>query len=106
MNGDYLMIHYGELSTKGENRKAFINQLARNVRHALKEFPTLTVTGDRDHSFVNLPEGVDPLPIIKKLQDVSGIQKISLVHKCSKDLEEIKKTALDLLSKEEGNNLC
>jgi tRNA uracil 4-sulfurtransferase len=102
MNGDYLMIHYGELSTKGENRKAFINQLARNIRHSLKEFPNLAVTGDRDHTFVNLPEGVDPLPIIKKLQDVSGIQKISLVHKCSKDLEEIKKTALELLSKEEG----
>ena len=36
MNCDYLMVHYGELSTKGNNKKAFIQCLTHNVRHALK----------------------------------------------------------------------
>jgi len=103
MNGDYLMIHYGELSTKGENRKSFINQLVRNMRHALKAFEGLVVSSDRDHAYVTLPEGSDSDSIVKKLQDVSGIQKISVVHKCSKDLEEIKKEAVALIKMESGS---
>lgn len=102
MNGDYLMIHYGELSTKGDNRKLFISQLVRNVRHALKSFPGLVVTSTRDHAFVSLPEGAEEEGIVKRLGEVSGIQKISLVRRSSKDLDDIKKEALALISLEEG----
>ncbi|MCI2111469.1 MAG: tRNA 4-thiouridine(8) synthase ThiI [Bacilli bacterium] len=102
MSGDYLMIHYGELSTKGENRKSFISQLARNVRHALKDYGSPAVTSGRDHAFVALESGAPAEAIVRKLQDVSGIQKISLVHKCPKDIETVEKTALDLVKGESG----
>jgi thiamine biosynthesis protein ThiI len=101
MQGDYLMLHYGELSTKGENKKAFINQLVRNVRHALKPFATALVSHDRDHIYVKIGSE-DPSALIKKLQDVSGIQKISLVYRSEKDLETLKANALTLLQEEAG----
>jgi adenylyl- and sulfurtransferase ThiI len=47
MKPDILMIHYGELSTKGDNRKRlFVSQLGRNIRHALKGFPALKRRSD------------------------------------------------------------
>jgi thiamine biosynthesis protein ThiI len=101
MKGDYLMIHYGELSTKGENKKVFINQLARNIRHSLKEFPGLLVESDRDHIYVRL-NGQEPGPIVKKLQDISGIHRISLVYKSAKDLAEMQANALSLIKEEAG----
>ena len=101
MNGDYLMIHYGELSTKGDNRKLFVNQLARNIRHALKSFPTLTVAASRDHAYVELHEE-DADAVIARLQDVSGIHSISRVFKSGKDLESLQKFALELLNGEQG----
>lgn len=99
MNYDSLMIHYGELSTKGENRKAFIRELNKNIRHAIKEFGC-TVTNDHDHTYVRFND--DPMPIIDRLQKVSGIQRISLVYRSSRDLEQLKKDALELIRLEEG----
>ena len=51
MNYDSLMIHYGELSTKGENRKMFVKELNKNIRHALKGMNAVT-TFDHDHTYV------------------------------------------------------
>ena len=36
-----VMVRYGELSTKGKNRKDFINRLASNVEKVLKDFPQI-----------------------------------------------------------------
>lgn len=101
MKCDYLMIHYGELGTKGDNKRLFISQLVRNIRQSLKEFPTVEVTSDHDHAYVHLFEE-DPQKIIVRLQDVSGIQKISLVYKSERDLDSLKKNALSLLQEEKG----
>ena len=51
MKCDCLMIHYGELSTKGENRKSFISCLTRNCRAALKGTDCV-LSGRRDHLYV------------------------------------------------------
>ena len=101
MNYDHLMIHYGELSTKGDNKKAFIRELGKNIRHALKGFPTLSFRHDHDHTYVVL-NGEDPKPIIEALQEVSGIQKISLVYRSEKDFASLKENALSLMKSEQG----
>jgi thiamine biosynthesis protein ThiI len=101
MKCDYLMIHYGELGTKGENKRLFISQLARNIRHAMKAFPSVNVTSDRDHTYVSLGSE-KPETLLARLNDISGIQKVSLVYKSDRDLEILKKDALDLLNEETG----
>lgn len=101
MNYDHLMIHYGELSTKGENKRLFIKELAKNIRHSLKEYPNLEYSTDHDHTYIKLDDN-DPYQIINRLQEVAGIQKISLVYKCDKDIEAIKENALSLIKQEEG----
>lgn len=101
MNYDSLMIHYGELSTKGNNRKQFIQCLLHNVRSALKKYG-VNVHGDHDHIYVDL-QGKDYEPVLSRVQEVSGIQKISLVLKSDKDIEILKKDASELVKQEKGS---
>ena len=102
MNYDSLIIHYGELSTKGANRASFIERLTHNVRVALRPFATASVKGTHDYIGVSIGQE-DPNALISRLQDVSGIQKISLVAKTARDLEAVQDAAIELLAHEKGS---
>ena len=98
---DHIMIRFGELSTKGKNKKDFIRTLADNVKNALKDWPELSFETRYDHIYVGL-NGLDYRPVIERLQDVSGIHALSLVYRCSKEVEDMKESALKLINEEEG----
>ncbi|HKM10278.1 MAG: tRNA 4-thiouridine(8) synthase ThiI [Bacilli bacterium] len=98
---DHIMVRFGELSTKGKNKKDFIKTLAVNIRFALKDFPLLKIETRYDHIYVAL-NGTDYQPVILRLQDISGIHSLSLVYKCSRDMEEMKQAALNLIKEEKG----
>ena len=102
MNYDRIMVRFGELSTKGKNKKDFIRLLGQNIRRALKSYKEVEVEVRFDHIYVIL-NGVDYKEILNVLEDISGIQSLSLVHKCEKDIEVIKKDALALIKEEKGN---
>ena len=98
---DHIMIRFGELSTKGKNKKEFIHLLFKNVKHALKEFENVSLEERYDHIYVKLNDE-DENEVVNRLQDVSGIQGMSLVYRCDSDIEEIKKASLELIKLEEG----
>lgn len=98
---DHIMVRFGELSTKGKNKKDFIRLLGKNIKHALKNFSDLKVIVMHDHIYIGL-NGVDPEPILKRLQDVSGIHSMSLVLKTEAEIENLKQVSLDLISQENG----
>ncbi|MCX5774962.1 MAG: aminotransferase class V-fold PLP-dependent enzyme [Firmicutes bacterium] len=99
---DHIMIHFGELSTKGKNKKNFIRMLSKNVRHALKNTANLTYVATNDHIYIRLNEN-DYEPIMRRLQDVSGIQSLSLVLKTNAEFENLKNVCLELMQNENGN---
>lgn len=101
INYDHIMVRFGELSTKGKNKKDFIRQLYLNICHALKEYPELKVTSFYDHIYVKL-NGVDVDKILPIMQDISGIHSLSLVRKIDRDIETIKANALEMIKLEEG----
>ncbi|MCQ2798365.1 MAG: tRNA 4-thiouridine(8) synthase ThiI [Bacilli bacterium] len=102
MKYSYIMVHYGELSTKGGNKKLFISCLNRNIRHALSiDFPEAKVTNDHDHTYVTT-EDYDVNDIVARLQEISGIQRITPVVKTEKTMEAIRVVSLALMSDEEG----
>ena len=96
---DHIMIRFGELSTKGKNKKDFIRTLADNVKNALKDWPELSFETRYDHIYVGL-NNLPYEPVMERLQDVSGIHALSLVYRASKDLEDIKNSALALMKEE------
>lgn len=101
MTDAYFLIHYGELGTKGGNRRLFVKELAKNIRHALLPFPSASLSYDHDHAYVMIGE-TNPEDLLKRLFDISGIQKISLVKKCSKDFEKLCLASLEAIKEEKG----
>ena len=97
---DYVMVRFGELSTKGKNKKDFIHTLFLNIKHALKDYD-VKVESRFDHIYVYL-NGNEYQPIIDRLQDVSGIQGLSLVARIENDIEKIKESSLELIKLAEG----
>jgi len=102
MTYDHIMVRFGELSTKGKNKNEFIKVLAKNIRGALSDFNNVEVVWRYDHIYVKLNDN-NPEQIIEVLQDVSGIQGLSLVLKTDDDIENLKNVCLDLVKQEQGN---
>jgi thiamine biosynthesis protein ThiI len=93
-----IMVRYGELSTKGKNRKSFIMQLAQNVRQALSDFPEIKIHADRDRMHLLL-NGANSELVIPKLAQIFGIQNFSPSLRVEKDVQKIK-TAVQEIMKE------
>ena len=91
-----IMVRYGELSTKGKNRKDFIGRLAGNVTKVLRDFPQVEIhpRHDRMHIVLNDAPFED---VDKRLKRVFGIQTYSPTIKVEKTLAEIEETALALM---------
>ena len=98
---DYIMIRFGELSTKGKNKRQFIHLLFNNVKHALKDFSSVELEERYDHIYVKINDE-NYEDIIARLQDISGIQAMSLVYRCENDIEVIKNSVLELVKQEKG----
>ncbi|MEK5103864.1 tRNA uracil 4-sulfurtransferase ThiI [Cytobacillus sp. FSL M8-0252] len=98
MKYDRILIRYGEISTKGRNRKNFIDKLRKSVKRVLHDFPEIKVEGQRDRMFVLLNDQPHE-EIIERLKGVFGIQSFSPVLKVEKDLDTMKEKALQLIQK-------
>lgn len=91
-----IMVRYGELSTKGKNRKDFIRQLGKNVKYALHQFDDLNITAQHDRLHVQL-NGTDATPVMARLKGVFGIENFSPVMKVEKTKEAMFEGALALV---------
>lgn len=91
-----VMVRYGELSTKGKNRKAFIGRLAGNVTKVLRDFPQVEIhpRHDRMHIVLN---GAPFAEVDQRLSKVFGIQTYSPAIKVGKTLKEIEENSLALM---------
>ena len=92
-----IMVRYGELSTKGKNRKDFIGRLAGNVTKVLRDFPQVEIHPRHDRMHIVLNDA--PFKEVdQRLKKVFGIQTYSPTIKVEKTLEAIEKTSLSLIN--------
>ncbi|TYS86304.1 tRNA uracil 4-sulfurtransferase ThiI [Rossellomorea aquimaris] len=98
MNYNRILVRYGEISTKGRNRKMFTAKLRENILQALKDFPTISVSASRDRLHIQLGEE-NGEEIIPRLEKIFGIQSFSPVVKVAQDIEEINQAGLALVQK-------
>ena len=98
---DHIIVRYGELSTKGKNRKEFTRQLTNNIRKRLKDHESLTFNTLHDGLFIKL-NGEDYKAIKEELKDVFGYSYFSGAIRVIKDIEEVKKVALELAQKHDA----
>lgn len=97
-NYDHIVVRYGELSTKGKNKKDFTKALTNNIKKRLQAYKGLTYRTLHDGLFVKL-NGEDYELIKEDLKQVFGYAYFSGAILVDKDIEEIKKTALLLAQK-------
>ena len=95
---DYIVVRYGELSTKGKNRKEFTRALANNIHRRLADYKNLTFNTLHDGMFIKL-NGEDYNQIKNDLKDIFGYSSFSGAIRVSKDIEEVKKVSLDLVNR-------
>ena len=91
-----VMIHFGELYTKGKNRRDFIRQLTQNIKEVSAPFKVHIETR-HDHIYIKNIQENNLQEIIKRLQNVSGIHAISEVVEFPLDLEKVKQFVLSLV---------
>lgn len=97
MEYDHILIRFGEIALKGKNRRSFEQQLIRNIKPLLKDFPNVRLQRSYNQLYVVL-NGEDYEPIVKKLKTVFGIQSMSVALKSENDLEAMKQVALQAIS--------
>ncbi|HQB32843.1 MAG TPA: tRNA uracil 4-sulfurtransferase ThiI [Erysipelotrichaceae bacterium] len=98
---EYILIRYGELTTKGKNKKDFIKRLADNMKLALSDFPALVFERTRDHIYIHL-NGTDPDRLIPVLKKVFGIRSFAKTLKVDNDIEAIIQAGKDIMEGKEG----
>ena len=102
MDYNTIIIRFGEMSTKGKNRKDFINLLARNIKKNLLGYnDTYSLILRHDHIYIEIlkKDEFDYSP----LKEVAGIGSFSLAYKADLfELDDIKNLALEEIKKENG----
>ncbi len=101
MEYTHILIRYGELTTKGKNRKNFIATLYENIKRKLHMFSNLEYEKNYDRIFIKL-NGNDIEKIKKELNLISGLYSYSFVVKVANELEKIKEIALKFALEDES----
>ncbi len=98
---DIILIKYGELTTKKDNRNFFIKKLKRNIFDKLSSFEFDII--DDYYRMVIIPKNSDIDEIVLKLKNIFGIHAI-VIAKMSEDtsIENIKNISLSLMNNKTG----
>lgn len=86
-----ILIKYGELTTKKDNRKFFIKELVNNIR---KKIDDIEIEYSLDRMYIK-SNNIDDT--ISKLKEVFGIYSIIECDKVNTNIDEIKDTILNIL---------
>ena len=98
-----ILIRYGELSTKGRNKKDFIARLRENIKYTFNDIAPLKIRAERDRMFIDIENEEKYEVLMKRLPEVFGIQTFSPVASCSKDLDDMKRLALTIMDEFKDN---
>lgn len=91
-----IQIRFGELSTKGKNKKRFIHKLSQNIRAAIHDFPQIKIQPNHDFIFLDLHDA-DEAIIIARLKDIFGIQNFSPVYVIPRQYETARAFIISLM---------
>jgi len=91
-----ILVRYGEIILKGNNRKYFENKLVENIKYVLKD-EDVKIIYSQARIFVE-PADIDRMDaIMTKLTKVFGIVSVSPAVKTEANMDSIIKTSIDLI---------
>jgi thiamine biosynthesis protein ThiI len=99
---DTVLIRYGELSTKGRNRRDFIRRLEDNLKYALRDYAGLVFSRTYDRIYIKLTPETPGDEVRAIISRVFGISSFSFTEKVAPDLEAIEERCLEIARENEG----
>ena len=90
-----ILIKYGELTTKKNNRKTFIKILKQNIKNVLVDYD-VKIKDTLVRMYIETKEE-NIEPIVFKLKKIFGIHSIVIAYKTNNNIEDIKENILELL---------
>lgn len=90
-----ILIKYGELTTKGDNRKLFINTLEKNILEKTKKYE-VKIKKEHARMYIEYLEKYED-KIIDVLKNTFGIHAFSIVYKVHTNKEDILKEIVNKL---------
>ena len=91
-----ILIKYGELTTKKQNRSQFIEILTRNIKESLVD-ENINIIKNRVRMFIEVIDEDRFDYFIQKLKKIFGIHRIVLAYSCHNSIEDIENTVLDVV---------
>ena len=88
-----ILIKYGELTTKKDNRKLFINILYNNIKKELEDYD-VKIIKNRVRMFIETDDNIDE--IVNILKNIFGIHSIVIATKVNTNTIEIEKEVLNI----------
>lgn len=88
-----IMIKYGELTTKKDNRKEFIKVLAQNIERLIDN--KIEIIKDNSRMFIKCEDE----EVAQKIKKIFGVHGISIVYKVNNNYEEVLKKSLEIMDK-------
>ena len=88
-----ILIKYGELTTKKDNRKVFINILYNNIKKALNNYK-VKIIKTRDRMYIETEENIEE--VVDILKNIFGIHSIVVATKVNTNIDEIEQNALKI----------
>ena len=98
-----ILVRYGDLTLKGKNKRVFLDRVNSLIREKVNN-PNVVYEKKHDRLYILL-NGEDHNEIINGLDKVSGLSSYSLVTKTDRDIESIKKKALEVINSEIENHV-
>ena len=85
-----ILIKYGELTTKGDNRRQFINKLSDNIKDKLKKYE-INIIKNHSRMFIEFND-IYEKEIVNTLRNTFGIHAFNIVYKVNTNsAEDIRK---------------
>ena len=92
---ELIMVKYGELTTKKDNRREFIRVLMQNIIKITSE--DIEISKNNSRMFIKCD---DALSLAKKLQRIFGIHGISIVYKVDNNISDVLNKSLEIMDKD------
>lgn len=96
---EIILAKCGEIVLKGLNRRSFESVLLKQVRGAVKEFGSFSVTLMQSTIYIDPEsEDIDMDAVLEKVRHIFGLVKLSRAVVCEKNIDVMKQTAAEQIA--------
>ena len=96
-----ILIKYGELTTKKDNRNIFISKIYEQMKELLKDYD-VKIEKNRVRMYITVKDE-DMEEVVNIVKNIFGILRIVIAYKVKTDIKEIESTVLEVAKMEEYN---